>query len=484
MVRRGERHARGMRVRGDEHPQRSVRTRHDRVRGVPRSGGEGDVMSDTPVTLRRRGEDVEPLASPALPVPRPLTAPAGFHVLAKPSGAICNLDCSYCFYLEKEELYPGDRFRMRSEVARAYVTQVIESHAGAPEITLAWQGGEPTLMGLSFFSSLVAFAEEIVPKHQRLVHTIQTNGTLLTEEWARFLSEKHFLVGISIDGPPALHDAYRVDKKGRPTHARVLAGLAHLRRHGVDYNVLCTVHAANAAQPAAVYRYLRDECGARFIQFIPIVEHQPTDEDPEAVSSHSVDPAAWGSFLTGVFEEWVGSDVGTVFVQSFDTTLASVVGAPPGVCVFAKTCGDAVALEHNGDLYSCDHFVDPEHLLGNIMTTHMLDLVSSPAQRTFGADKADALPGECRRCDVLYACNGECPKNRFTRTADGEAGLNYLCAGYKAFFRRVDAPMRLMAGLLRENKPAAAITEIIAAAPRNAPCPCGSTRKAKACHGR
>ncbi|MDA8296234.1 MAG: anaerobic sulfatase maturase [Actinomycetota bacterium] len=441
-------------------------------------------MSDIPITLRRRDETGEAPVGPAMPSPRPLTAPAGFHVLAKPTGAICNLDCSYCFYLEKEELYPGDRFRMRSEVAKAYIAQVIESHASAREITLAWQGGEPTLMGLSFFSSMVAYAESLVPRHQRLVHTIQTNGTLLNEDWARFLAEKHFLVGISIDGPAELHDAYRVDKKGRPTHARVLAGLEHLRRHEVDYNVLCTVHAANADHPATVYRYLRDMCGARFIQFIPIVEHQPTELDPAAVSSHSVDPRAWGSFLIGVFEQWVATDVGTVFVQIFDTTLASVVGAPPGVCVFAKTCGDAVALEHNGDLYSCDHFVDPEHRLGNIMETHLVDLLALPEQRRFGADKADTLPRVCRDCDVLYACNGECPKNRFVTTEDGEPGLNYLCAGYKAFFRRVDQPMRLMGDLLAKRRPAAAITDLIATAPRNSPCPCGSNRKAKLCHAR
>lgn len=443
--------------------------------------GHDSVAGGIPITLgRRRPAPSE--VGPPLPASRPLSAPAGFHVLAKPTGAICNLDCSYCFYLEKEELYAGDRFRMRSEVAKAYITQVIESHAGAREVTLAWQGGEPTLMGLPFFSSMVAFAESIVAKHQSLVHTLQTNGTLLNDDWATFLAEKRFLVGISIDGPEELHDTYRVDKKGRPTHHKVLAGLEHLRRHGVDYNVLCTVNAANAAHGRSVYRYLRDDCGAQFVQFIPIVEHTPTGQDHAAVSPHSVDPKAWGRFLIEVFEEWVSRDVGKVFVQSFDTALASFMGVHPGVCVFAKTCGDAVALEHNGDLYSCDHFVDPEHLLGNIMTTHLLDLVASPDQRRFGAAKADTLPRACRECDVLFACNGECPKNRFCVTEDGEAGLNYLCAGYKDFFHRVREPMEVMAGLLRTQQPAAKITEIIAAAPRNSPCPCGSTRKAKFCH--
>ena len=271
--------------------------------------GHDSVAGGIPITLgRRRPAPSE--VGPPLPASRPLSAPAGFHVLAKPTGAICNLDCSYCFYLEKEELYAGDRFRMRSEVAKAYITQVIESHAGAREVTLAWQGGEPTLMGLPFFSSMVAFAESIVAKHQSLVHTLQTNGTLLNDDWATFLAEKRFLVGISIDGPEELHDTYRVDKKGRPTHHKVLAGLEHLRRHGVDYNVLCTVNAANAAHGRSVYRYLRDDCGAQFVQFIPIVEHTPTGPDHAAVSPHSVDPKAWGRFLIEVFEDWVSRDVG------------------------------------------------------------------------------------------------------------------------------------------------------------------------------
>lgn len=441
-------------------------------------------MGDAPVSFTSRRPRVGDAGGPPLRAARPSGAPAGFHVLAKPTGAVCNLDCAYCFYLEKEALYPGGRFRMRSEVARAYVRQVIEAHAGAPEVVLAWQGGEPTLMGLGFFTEIVAYAESLVPRRQRLVHTLQTNATLLDEDWARFLGEKRFLVGVSIDGPPELHDRYRVDKKGRPTQARVVAALSLLRRHGVEHNVLCSVHAANAAHPRAVYRYLRDECGARFIQLIPIVEHEPRPDDAAAVSARSVGAEQWGSFLIAVFEEWVGGDVGRVFVQSFDAALASFVGVPPGVCVFAETCGDAVALEHNGDLYSCDHFVDAEHLLGNVLSTHVAELVASPAQRRFGAAKADTLPRACRECDVRFACNGECPKNRFCTTADGEAGLNYLCAGYKAFFRRVDAPMRTMAHLLRTNQPAAAIAEVIAAAPRNAPCPCGSARKAKVCHPR
>jgi len=429
---------------------------------------------DVPVVLRTPG------AAPALPADRPLTAPPGFHVLAKPSGPICNLDCTYCFFLEKEALYPGDRFRMSDDVLATYIRQMIESQLG-PEVTIAWQGGEPTLMGLDFFRRAVAYAEECGAGRQ-LHHTIQTNGTLLTDEWCAFLREKEFLVGISIDGPEAMHDAYRVDKQARPTYARVRAGLDKLVAAGVDWNVLCTVHAANQHAPLEVYRHFRDDLGARFIQFIPIVER--VDESGTELTDRSVDPDAWGDFLTAVFDEWVRRDVGTVFVQMFDAALASWYGTAPALCIFAETCGNAVALEHNGDLYSCDHFVDPEHLLGNITQTHMVELLASPAQRAFGDAKRDTLPRQCRECPVLFACRGECPKNRFTLTPDGEPGLNYLCTGYLAFFHHVDGPMRLMADLLRQDRYADEVMTILSGAPRNEPCPCGSGRKAKHCHAR
>jgi uncharacterized protein len=404
-------------------------------------------------------------------------------VMTKPSGAICNLDCSYCFYLSKAELYPGARFRMSDDVMERYVRQVLEAH-DAPEVTLAWQGGEPTLMGLGFFRRVVEVAERYRRPDQRLLHTLQTNATLLNDEWAAFLAEHGFLVGVSIDGPPVLHDAYRVDKKGRPTSARALEGLALLRKHGAEYNLLCTVNAANAGHPLEVYRYLRDDCGGRFLQFIPVVEHTPTEAEPVAVSERSVRPAEWGRFLVEVFDEWLRRDVGSVFVQAFDAALAAWAGVPPGLCVFSETCGDALALEHNGDLYSCDHFVSPEHLLGNINERHLVELVGSETQRRFGQDKRDSLPRYCWECDVRFACWGECPKNRFTTTPDGEASLNYLCAGYKEFFHHIDGPMHMMTALLREGRPASDVLGIFAGAPRNAPCPCGSGRKAKYCHGR
>ena len=402
--------------------------------------------------------------------------------MAKPTGAICNLECSYCFYLDKESLYPGDHFRMGDGVLENYIRQVIEAQT-ASVVTIAWQGGEPTLMGLRFFERAVEIAQRYVRPGQRLQHTMQTNATLLTQDWARFLARHDFLVGVSIDGPPTLHDVYRVDKRGRPTYERVARGLELLRSQGVEYNILCTVHAANADAPREVYRFLRDDCGASFIQFIPIVEHIPTDDEPWAVSERSVTAGGWGSFLTGVFDEWVVRDVGKVFVQSFDAALASFAGAPPGICVFAETCGDAVALEHNGDVYSCDHFVDAEHLLGNICATHLVELVGSSKQRSFGMAKRDTLPSYCLGCDVLFACFGECPKNRFITTPDGEAGLNYLCAGYKDFFHHVSGSMRLMVDLLHRQRPPAEIMDLIAITPRNDPCPCGSGRKAKLCHG-
>ncbi|MFN8017676.1 MAG: anaerobic sulfatase maturase [Acidimicrobiales bacterium] len=406
-----------------------------------------------------------------------------FHVLAKPTGPICNLDCEYCFFLSKESLYPGDRFRMADDVLRTYISQLLEAHPSG-DVTVAWQGGEPTLMGVDFFRRAVELVEELRRPGQHVLHTMQTNGTLLTDEWCELLAEHRFLVGISIDGPPAMHDRYRVDKRGAPSSEKVLRGLRLLQAHGVDVNVLCTVNAANQDHPVEVYRYFRDELGLRHIQLIPIVEraNETGFQEGSEVTDRSVDPEAWGRFLVGVFDEWVRRDVGEVFVQMFDAALASWLGLPASMCIFRETCGDAVALEHNGDLYSCDHFVEPAHLLGNIGTTTMVELVASPKQRAFGQAKLDTLPAMCRSCEVRFACHGECPKNRFDTTPDGEAGLNHLCAGYKAFFTHIDGPMKLMADRLRRGGHADEVMAIFARAPRNEPCPCGSGRKAKHCH--
>ncbi len=275
-----------------------------------------------------------------------------------------------------------------------------------------------------------------------------------------------------------------MDKKGNPTFDRVLRGFELLKAHGVEFNILCTVNAANQDRPLELYRFFRDELGAHHIQFIPIVERDNDTgfQEGDSVTDRSVESDAWGHFLITVFDEWVRRDVGTVFVAHFDAALASWVGVSPALCIFGETCGNALALEHNGDLYSCDHFVEPKHLLGNIRTTHMVELVASPKQRAFGEAKRDTLPRYCRECDVRFACHGECPKNRFILTPDGEAGLNYLCAGYKRFFTHIDGSMRIMADLLRQGRFADEIITVLATAGRNEPCPCGSGRKAKHCH--
>ncbi|MGO9078178.1 MAG: anaerobic sulfatase maturase [Streptosporangiaceae bacterium] len=413
--------------------------------------------------------------------PRP--APREFHLLAKPTGAVCNLDCAYCFYLSKEMLYPGSRFRMADDLLDAYLRQLIEAHAGLPEVVVAWQGGEPTMMGLDFFRRSVELARGYCQPGQRISYTMQTNGTLLDDEWGAFLAEHQFLVGLSIDGPQPIHDAYRVDKGGKGSFRLVMKGLAALQRHDVEWNALTTVHAANQDCGRAVYAFLRDECGARFAQFIPIVERQ---DGPGQVTPRSVSPAGYGRFLIDVFEDWVRHDIGEVYVQAFDVALASWWRQPPGLCVHAETCGRALALEHTGDVYSCDHFVNPGHRLGNIRDTPLIELVSSPAQQAFGQAKKDTLPRYCRDCDVRFACHGGCPKDRFAVTPDGEPGLHYLCPGYQAFFRHIGPAMTAMCELLDAGRAPAELAARYAAADsrrgRNDPCPCGSGRKWKRCH--
>ncbi len=454
---------------------------------TPRPGsspgaGAGESGARTPtgsVTIVVAGEELS----------RPLAeAPASFHVMAKPSGALCNLNCSYCFYLANEALYPGSRFRMTAELQELYIRQLLEA-TRTDEVVIAWQGGEPTIMGLDFFRRAIELERRYARPGQQVQNTLQTNGTRLDEEWATFLKENDFLVGISIDGPPEIHDRYRVDKGGKPTFARVLRGLEHLQRQEVEWNALTCVHAGNGDQATRVYRFLRDELAARFIQFIPIVERTAADsrEATAQVTDRSVGAHQYGRFLIDVFEEWVRRDVGTVFVQAFDTALAHWCGLPNGVCVHDETCGLQVALEHTGDLYSCDHFVEPGHLLGNIEQEHMLDLVGSAQQRSFGRDKQDLLTQRCRDCEVRFACNGGCPKDRFIDSPEGEPGHNYLCAGYEAFFHHVGQPMRVMADHLEAGQPPASVMNRYAREDarrgRNDPCTCGSGRKWKHCHG-
>lgn len=428
-------------------------------------------------------------ASPAAKGSGDEAVPAGaarpYQVMAKTTGPICNLDCSYCYYLEKEDLYPGTpSFHMSDEVLEAFVRQYVWQPR--PVVDFAWQGGEPTLVGLDFFRKVVALQDEHRPPGRRIRNVIQTNGTLLDDDWCAFLREHGFLVGLSIDGPRRLHDRYRVDKGGKGSFDRVVRGLECLKRHGVEHNLLCSVSRANMDHPLEVYSFFR-ELGTAYWQFIPVVEPQGNE-----VSEASVTPEGYGAFMTTVFDHWVRNDVGRVSIRLFDTALRVHAGLSPGLCIFEETCGDALAVEHNGDLYSCDHFVDPEHLLGNIRETEMAELVASQRQRSFGTKKRDTLPGYCRRCDVRSLCNGGCPKNRFTRTPDGEPGLNYLCAGYKRIFGHTTPYLEWMATEHRAGRPPTAVMDRLREDPaafapeglgRNDPCYCGSGRKFKRCCG-
>jgi uncharacterized protein len=416
--------------------------------------------------------------------------------MAKPTGSACNLRCDYCFFLKKERLYPGSDLRMPDEVHEAYIRQLLEAHR-TPLVTVAWQGGEPTLMGLDFFRQTVELQKKYRSPGTRIENTFQTNGILLDDAWCRFFHDNGFLIGLSLDGPRELHDSYRKDMGGRGTFDRVFAAARLLQAHKVEFNILCTVNSKNSHRPLDVYRFFRDELGAGYIQFIPIVERDNDTgfQEGGSVTERSVEPGRFGSFLIGIFDEWVKRDVGNTFVLNFDGALAGWLDMAGTVCIFGPTCGLGLALEHNGDLYSCDHFVEPDFYLGNIMKTPMIELVASEKQRRFGQDKKDTLPRSCRECRFLRVCHGECPKNRFVETPDGEPGLNYLCAGYKAFFEHADKPMRIMADLLRQNRPASEVMTILAgkgtdpqappAGPgRNDPCPCGSGKKFKQCHGK
>lgn len=433
---------------------------------------------------------------PALNPTRPLTAPPAFHVMTKPRGAICNLDCAYCYFLRKEDLYTGSRFRMDDELLEDYVRQYISAQL-VPEVTFAWQGGEPTLMGVEFFRKAVALQRRHARPGMTIHNTIQTNATRLTDEWGAFLKENNFLVGVSLDGPREIHDTFRVDKGGNPTFDRVMRGIELLRRHSVPFNILTTLHAANADDPLRIYRFMRDEVGTRFLQFIPIVERDNATgfQEGEAITPRSVTGSQYGRFLTTVFDEWVRRDVGTMYVQLFDVALGIWAGHGSGLCVHAETCGTALAMEHNGDLYSCDHFVEPAFRLGNIRDRPMIELVADPRQQAFGRAKRDTLPRQCRECDVRFACHGGCPKDRTLHDRYGEPGLNWLCDGYMDFFRHIDLPMRAMTAELRAGRAPANVmamvrdadgrlAEAVRRAGRNDPCPCGSSRKVKQCHGR
>lgn len=431
-----------------------------------------------------------------------LKRPNAFNVMLKPAGPSCNLNCTYCYYLEKRKLYPGEsRYRMTDELLENFIRQFIGAHE-VPVVTFTWQGGEPTLMGIDFFRKAI----ELQKKYsggKRIENAFQTNGTRLTEEWCKLFTDNNILVGISIDGEEHNHDHYRKTLSDGPTFRKVMKGIELLHKNRVEFNTLSVVNSYNSGFAIETYRFLK-KIGSGFIQFLPVVEHvsangkendlqliAPLHDKDAKVTEWSVRAKEYGKFLTTIFDEWVRNDVARFFVQIFDATLANYTGENPGLCVFNDTCGDALVMEHNGDLFSCDHFVYPEYLLGNITKTPLIELVKLQKQFDFGIDKRNSLPRYCLKCEVRYACHGECPKHRFLSTPDGEPGLNYLCEAYRIFFRHAEPYMEFMAKELQNKRPPAnvmtwirnrenqVIRQVIPE--RNSPCPCGSGKKFKNC---
>ena len=425
-----------------------------------------------------------------------------FHVMLKPAGPSCNLNCTYCYYLEKKKLYPGKKdFKMTEELLENFIQQFIEAHE-IPVVTFTWQGGEPTLMGLDFYKKVI----ELQKKYKggkSIANAFQTNGTRLDDDWCKFFTDNNILVGISIDGTEHNHDHYRITNSGRPTFKRAMKGIELLHKHKVEFNTLSVVNDYNVKFASETYRFLK-KIGSGFIQFLPVVERSanaPSDKsltlvpqssnEESTLTKWSVGPGDFGKFLITIFDEWVRNDVARYYIQIFDSTLANYVGENPGICVFSETCGDALVMEHNGDLFSCDHFVYPGYFLGNITETPLIDLVKSQRQFDFGIDKRNRLPSYCLHCNVRYACHGECPKHRFLMTPDGEPGLNYLCEGYKSFFQYVEPYMEFMAKELKNKRPPANVMQWVrnknsqvirpVMPERNAPCPCGSGKKYKNC---
>jgi uncharacterized protein len=431
-----------------------------------------------------------------------LRRPNAFSVMVKPTGPVCNLNCTYCYYLEKKNLYSGNKdFRMPEEVLENFIRQFIESHE-VPVVTFTWQGGEPTLLGLEYFQRAIELQKKYAGG-KTIENAFQTNGTRLNEAWCKFFTDNKILVGISIDGTEHNHDHYRMTASGGATFKRVMKGIELLHKHKVEFNTLSCVNDYNVHYASETYRFLK-KIGSGFIQFIPVVERMarqsdqkqlilvaPIHGDDASVTPWSVNPEDYGKFLNTIFDEWVKVDVGKCFVQIFDVTLANWVGEMPGLCVFSETCGDAMVMEHNGDLFSCDHFVYPEYFLGNINDKTLIDLTKSQFQFDFGIDKRNKLPRYCLNCDVRFACHGECPKHRFAKTPDGKSGLNYLCPAYKMFFHHVEPYMEYMTKELKNKRaPANVMTWIRnkenqyikpALPTRNDPCPCGSGKKFKNC---
>jgi uncharacterized protein len=408
-----------------------------------------------------------------------------FQVFAKPIGSICNLDCHYCYYLKKEPIYPkGEPFRMPDDILEEYIVQHIKAFPG-PLIRFSWHGGEPTVLGLDYFRKIVALQRKHQPPNQRIANGMQTNGTLLDEDWCRFLAKMGFAIGLSLDGPQEMHDLYRVTKSQKPTHEQALRGYQLLRQHHISCDILCVVNARNVRHPTQVYRFFK-QINASYVTFLPLVEPQPEVEG--GVSQRTVPAEAFGDFLCTIFDEWLNQDIGRIKVQIFEEAARMAFEQEHSLCIFRPICGDIPIVEHNGDFFSCDHFVDQEHRLGNIRETPLVELLESPAQRAFGQAKLKTLPRYCQGCEVRAMCNGGCPKNRFIRTPDGEAGLNYLCAGYKRFFTHCQPFVQEVGAqwhrqTLDQQKPPARAT-VVRKNPkpgRNDPCPCGSGLKYKKC---
>ena len=399
----------------------------------------------------------------ATPFARPL------YVMTKPAGASCNLACEYCYYLEKQHLYKNDpRHVMSDSLLEKFTREYIQAQT-MPEVMFTWHGGETLMRPLSFYKR----AMELQRKYaggRSIANSIQTNGTLLTDEWCEFFRENNWLVGVSIDGPQEFHDEYRRNRQGLPSFVKVMRGIRLLNKHGVEWNAMAVVNDFNADYPLEFYRFFKDiDC--HYIQFAPIVERlsshpdgrhlaSPLEED-ERLADFSVTPEQWGTFLCTLFDEWVRHDVGNFYIQLFDSTLANWAGMEPGVCTLGKWCGHAGVMEYNGDVYACDHFVFPEFKLGNIYDKTLVEMMYGERQQQFGNRKQEGLPTQCRECEYLFACNGECPKNRFMRTASGEPGLNYLCQGYHRFFSHVAPYMDFMKKELLAQRPPANVMEAI-----------------------
>ena len=354
-----------------------------------------------------------------------------FQVFVKPIGAACNLNCEYCYYLKKNRLYPDtESFRMPEIILEEYIVQHIEAST-EPVIRFSWHGGEPTLLGLDYFRKIVSLQQKHLPGNREIFNGIQTNGTLLDEEWCRFLAAGNFYVGVSLDGPREFHDRFRRTRAGKPSFTQTIRGYNRLQHHGVKTDILCVVNNYNVQYPEEIYRFFK-QIGVQYVSFLPLVESETGRAT--GVSQRTVPSKAFGDFLCSIYDEWVNQDIGQIKIQIFEEAARTAFGLDHSLCIFRKTCGDIPVVEHNGDFYSCDFFVDIDHHLGNIIEIPLGELLESPVQRAFGQAKLDRLPRYCQQCDVRDMCNGGCPKNRFLKTPDGEEGLNYLCQGYKRFF--------------------------------------------------